>query len=186
MDDSSTEESPPIWLLDVDGVLNADRPGWSAAPRSRKLTVPYVEPRTGFTTFQTFRLRWAPMLITRIKQLHAAGRAELRWCTTWCPEADQLERLWGFPPLARAWTEDLYGFRAVEAKRAAAREVLAAGRRLIWTDDDAFPRTGELVDELTAGGRALLIKPDGRRGLQPADMDDIETFTGATSPILAP
>ena len=31
MDHSSSR--PPVWLLDVDGVINATRPGWHAAPR---------------------------------------------------------------------------------------------------------------------------------------------------------
>jgi len=37
--------------------------------------------------------------------------------------------------------------------------VLADGRRLIWTDDEALPKPGETRDELTAGGLALLIAP---------------------------
>jgi hypothetical protein len=167
-----TTTEPPIWLLDVDGVINANKPGWSAAPRRFDVTDKWG---------MTWPLRWAPALIQRIARIHAEGRAEVVWCTTWCPSAQLLEQLWHLPELRRSWTDDLHGYAAVEAKRAAARAVLADGRRLIWTDDDAFPKRGPLVDELTADGRALLIKPDQRRGLQRTDLDDIDVFAPARS-----
>ncbi|GAB7036225.1 MULTISPECIES: hypothetical protein [Catenuloplanes] len=53
------------------------------------------------------------------------------------------------------------------------------GRRLIWTDDEALPPPGAARDALTADGRAMLVAPDSRRGLQPADLDAIEAFAGA-------
>jgi hypothetical protein len=61
--------------------------------------------------------------------------------------ADQLERLWRLPPLVRAFCE-----RIVEL--AAARQVLADRRPLIWTDDTEVLGFGPLYDELTADGRA--------------------------------
>lgn len=171
------QDTPATWLLDVDGVLNVwGKPGWSASPWHTRVVVPYDD---AGTLVAEFRLRWAPALITRIRRLHATGTVRIVWCTTWCPVAELLEELWGFPSLERAWSTHLHGYFAVEAKRAAARAVLAAGGRLIWTDDDAFPRAGPLVDELTADGRALLIKPDRRRGLQRDDLAAIESFAGA-------
>ncbi|GAA2643951.1 hypothetical protein GCM10010399_92380 [Dactylosporangium fulvum] len=77
------------------------------------------------------------------------------------------------PPLGCAFSDEP---DASAAKLAAARAVLAAGRRLVWTDDDEVPESGPLRAELTAGGRALLIRPDARRGLTPADLDEIEAF----------
>jgi hypothetical protein len=47
-----------IRLLDVDGVLNADRPGWSAAPG--RATV-YAD--------TAYPLRWAPALLRRIRRV---------------------------------------------------------------------------------------------------------------------
>lgn len=172
------------WLLDVDGPINATDPGWSAPPWNRKLLYQHEDPG-GKTELREFKLRWSPHLITRIRKLIATGTVDVVWCTTWCPQAHQLEDLWGFPSLGRAWTTHLHGFHAVQAKRAAARAVLTAGRRLIWTDDDAFPDRGPFIDELAAlGGDLLLIKPDDRRGLRPADMATIEAFA-ATSPDVA-
>lgn len=156
----------PVWLLDVDGVLNANRPGWGAAPQS---AMAYAD-TTGW------RIRWAPKLLARIRALHASGTVEIRWATTWCPWAGQLERLFRLPDLGRAFTDPLFGDAASLAKRAAAFAVLEGGRPLIWTDDDEVPTGGALHRKLTGAGPALLIRPDARRGLQPDDMDAVELF----------
>lgn len=165
----------PVWLLDVDGVVNANRPGWGGPPR--RSLVWADSDRTSYL------IRWAPALIDRIRALHDGGAVELRWCTTWCPDAARLEQLWRLPPLIRAFTADPMprGAACWPLKLAAARAVLAQGRRLVWTDDDALPPPGPARDELTAGGRALLIAPRANRGLQPADLDRIESFAGAMS-----
>ncbi|MEU1763329.1 hypothetical protein [Micromonospora sp. NPDC005652] len=73
----------PVWLLDVDGVINASRPGWNAVPWKG-----YAYDRA-----TEYKIRWAPQLIARIYELHRAGLVEIRWCSTWCAYADQLERL---------------------------------------------------------------------------------------------
>lgn len=156
----------PVWLLDVDGVLNAVRPGWDAPPRSG----------TAYSGGRPFRIRWAPALVSRIRELHSRGLVEIRWCSTWCSDADQIERLLGLPRLDRAWHHELSAQAAAVAKLNAAREVLDQGRRLIWTDDEAIPASGPLRDELTATGRALLIAPIPSRGLQPEDLDSIDAF----------
>lgn len=160
---------PPIWLLDVDGVLNARRPAWSGAPFNGR----------AYDNATEWKIRWAPQLIKRIKDLHQSGTVEVRWCTTWCHQADQIERLFKLPEFGRAFTEELRGVACSEAKLAAARAVLAEGRRLIWTDDIEVPLPNQepaLHAELTAGGRALLIRPDERGGLRPEHMDEIEAF----------
>ncbi|SDS91424.1 HAD domain-containing protein [Actinoplanes derwentensis] len=160
----------PVWLLDVDGVLNATRPGWSAAPRNG----------TAYGDGHPYRLRWAPALISRIRALHRAESVTVRWCSTWCADADQVERLFALPPLERAWTGPIDHREAPAAKLAAAHAVLDQGRRLIWTDDDAVPTSGPVYDELVATGRALLIAPRANRGLQPGHLDTIEAFVSAT------
>lgn len=158
-----------IWLLDVDGVINASRPGWGASPRSG----------TAHSGGYSFRIRWAPELILRIRDVRERG-VDVRWCTTWCTDADQIERLTGLPPLTRCWTDPINGHEASEAKRAAARAAVATGDRLIWTDDAITPTDGPLYDELTRDGRALLIAPKASRGLQPSDLFEIRTFVEQT------
>ncbi len=158
--------SRPVWLLDVDGVINVSRPGWGGAPRSGY----------AFSAGEEYRMRWAPALIDRIRALHHAGSVEICWCSTWCPEAEEVERLFVLPRLERAWSDHLTATAATAAKLAAARQVLAHGRRLIWTDDVEVPTYGVVHDELTHTGRALLIAPSPRRGLQPDHLDAIEAF----------
>ncbi|MER6831967.1 hypothetical protein ABT352_38675 [Streptosporangium sp. NPDC000563] len=160
-----------MWLLDVDGVINVSRPGWGAAPRSGN----------AYSAGEAYRMRWAPALLERIRTLHYAGIVEIRWCSTWCPDADQVERLFALPRLDRAWSDHLTDTAAAAAKLAAARQVLAQGRRLIWTDDVEVPTSGPVHDELTKTGRALLIAPSQRRGLQPEHMDAIEAFISTPS-----
>jgi hypothetical protein len=157
----------PVWLLDVDGVLNVARPGWHALPRR------------GFAHAQglNWPMRWSAKLVERIRAAHTSGLVEVRWCTTWCPYAGQLERLFGLPALARALAgEPIPGGPVSDAmKLAAAYEVLDTGRDLVWTDDTAIPEEGPDRAALVHRG-ALLIRPSARRGLQPVHIDRIEAF----------
>jgi hypothetical protein len=148
-----------IWLLDVDGVINVTRPGWGAAPESG----------TAYSAGYPYRLRWAPALTARIRALHATGGVTIRWCSTWCADVAQIERLFGLPSLDRCWADPISSTAAAHAKLATARAVLAQGRRLIWTDDEAVPTCGPVHDELTRTGR----------GLQPEHLDTIEEFVAA-------
>lgn len=161
-----------MWLLDVDGVLNVTRPGWGGAPLHQRVW--------SNSDKRSYPIRWSPALMDRIRALHNGGAVELRWCTTWCPDADRLEDLWRLPRLLRALDANPMprGPECWPLKLAAARAVLAAGRRLIWTDDEALPPEGRAREKLTAGGRALLIEPRANRGLRPADLDEIESFAG--------
>lgn len=169
---------PPVWLLDVDGVVNAHKPGWGGPPRKRGCW--------SASDAYEYTMRWAPPLVDRIRALHKAGVVEVRWCTTWCPDAEALERLWSLPTFVRAFTEHVKGEEASVLKVAAARQVLASGRRLVWTDDVEVPLWGELHDELIASGRALLIRPKASTGLQPEHMDRIEAFARDEAPRFNP
>ena len=157
----------PVWLLDVDGVLNAGRAGWDGPPRTGT-----AYDKDG----QPFRIRWSADLVKRITALHVSGAVEIWWATTWVDhDPDQISRLLGLPTFPvgwepQGWAHTLY-VRA--AKQNAAHHVLRAERRpLIWTDDQAIP------DRLIEPGDppALLIAPDTRRGLRPEHMDRIEQF----------
>jgi hypothetical protein len=111
---------------------------------------------------------------------------EICWCSTWCSDADQVERLLGLPPLDRAWHHPISSTAAAVAELAAARAVLGRRRRLIWTDDAVVPGSGPVREELTATGRALLIAPVPSRGLQPEDLDAIEAFLDADDSATSP
>jgi len=164
----------PVWLLDVDGVVNAFRAGWSTAPRRVQV----------WSTADNYdyRIRYEPRLIDAIRDIHEGGRAEVTWCTTWCSEADLLEAEFGLPALPRAFTERFTGEAASQAKVAAAREVIAAGRRLIWTDDVEIDVHAEECAPWVADGRALVIAPNPSRGLRPKHLDQIEEFLKRDDP----
>ncbi|WP_203898918.1 HAD domain-containing protein [Virgisporangium aliadipatigenens] len=157
-----------MWLLDVDGVINTRRPQWTAELRRGTARSEGVD----------WPIRWAPALVDRIRRMCATGVVEVRWCSTWCADADALERLFDLPALGRAFGAGaLAGVEGTDAlKAAAARGVLAEGRRLVWTDDTAVPVAGPLREELTAAG-ALLIRPHPRRGLRRRDVDRIEAYS---------
>lgn len=159
---------PPIWMLDVDGVINAfGKPGWGEAPRKRIIA--------GFV------IRWAPKLIVRMKQLQAAGLIEIRWSTTWCGsrwELGMLAMTLGLdcaPAFADRPPHKTWG----DMKAEAALDALGSGRRLVWTDDDEVGGARGLFpqfEEAEKDGRALLIAPRSNRGLQPEHLDQIEEF----------
>ncbi len=173
-----TLDNRPVWLLDVDGVLNAVKPGrvWKAAPFHATVTVDVG-----------YRLRWAPGLVKRIRGLHAEGVVEIRWCTSWCPYASAVELALNMPrDLPRALTDgqcEMFGRQLDAAKAGAALGVWDEGRRLVWTDDTAVAAAAGLHDQLTAGGRGLLIAPDSRFGLTPQHMDRIEDFARPAAPV---
>ncbi len=150
-----------IWLLDFDGVINASKAGWSAAPYSS----------TAYAGGRGWKIRWAPQLVSRIRQVHAAG-VDVFWASTWCGYTDQLERILKLPPLLSAAHEPM----SYRTKTEAAEDVISSGHRLIWTDDEVVPTFGALYDTLTKNNRALLIRPKANRGLRPEHLDLIDAF----------
>ena len=150
------------WLLDVDGVINASKAGWSSAPFSGN----------AYYKGHSYRMRWAPQLIERIRQVHALTSVEILWATSWCGYTDQLEELFKLPALLSAWSMRMYP----EDKEAAALAVVESGKRLIWTDDEVVPESGDLYDTLTAENKSLLIRPRASRGLRPEHLDRIDQF----------
>jgi len=152
--------SAPVWLLDVDGVLNAPRAGWGGAPMS--------------ATVDGYRLHWSPELMDRIYTLWRNGTASIQWATSWAGRTRAIESAFGLPRLGDAFDGPVQPPALLE-KHAAAAAVDQAGRRLVWTDDEAFDATPGWADRLAKKGH-LLIRPDPRRGLRPRDLDRIAEY----------
>ncbi len=152
---------PIVWHLDVDGVINASRAGWSAAPKSG----------WAYANGQQWRMRWSPQLIQRIIEVHNTGSVEIKWATTWVGYTDQLQKLFRLPDLISAGSESM----SVSMKRQAAEDVVDSGRKLIWTDDVAVPIEGALLFKLEAFN-SLLIRPKSNRGLRPEHLDMIDEY----------
>lgn len=168
--ESSTPTSP-VWLLDVDGPLNGSRCGWGSAP-SRA---------TAYSQGRAYTMRWSAPAMDIIRALHVSRALEVRWATTWAPDADQLERLMGLPPLVRSLTvEDVATIpKSMAAKQAAALAVVEVERRpLVWTDDEAIPDDSEFHARLRSAGQPLLLlAPHSSRGLREEHLDAVTAFT---------
>lgn len=162
----------PVWLLDVDGVLNASSPGWGQVPKSG----------TAFAEGYPYKIVWAPRLIDRIIKIHELDLVDIRWCTTWCDLIGTIETLMGLPvfPCEPVPTQGL----TQQAKIDAAVRVVASNRPLIWTDDNAIPKRGQAgwdtrFNHPPAGH--LFIEPNEHEGLQLIDMQDIQRFIDENS-----
>lgn len=157
----------PIWLLDVDGVLNANNPGWGEAPKTG----------TAYANGFPYKIRWAPRLVDQIVRLHESGRVEIRWSSTWCEMIGEIENLLGLPHL---YCEDIpcQGMTQ-QAKIDAAVRVVNSKIPLIWTDDDAIPEKGAAGWDSRFNhpyGGKLFIAPNESHGLQFSDIQEIDAF----------
>lgn len=168
----------PVWLLDVDGVVNATRAGWSAAPHSGEV----------FAQGIWWKFRWAPPLVAFIRDTVERGRAEVRWATTWIQHTRELEALFSLPELPAAFTEPADGGFPNGKLQAALTVVEQEHRPLIWTDDDAIPQLGPFRSRLDqAPHGSLLIAPKPNRGLRPEHVEQIDAFLtvfASESPVL--
>lgn len=162
----TTPREPPLWLLDVDGVVNAIHPE--------------LHPWPDMTCFRArgFTIRFSPTLLGRIAALHHAGRVEVRWLTTWWDTANvHLAATFGLPQLLVANTEAEFHARHQWWKLPVAQRLAAeTGRRLVWTDDDLrhVPDAAEWA--AGQGDRVLLVCPDAYLGLTPEDLRGIESW----------
>lgn len=159
-------DGPPIWLLDVDGVVNALHPELHPWPDM-----------TCFTA-RGFSIRFSPTLLGRVAELHRTGRVDVRWLTTWWDTANvHLAETFGLPQLLVANTAQEFHARQQWWKLPVAQRVAEqTGRRLVWTDDDLdhVPDAG-----LWARSRqpeVLLVCPDSYLGLTPEELARIEAW----------
>jgi hypothetical protein len=163
----------PVWLLDVDGVVNARHPAWEQ---------PFAN-GNAFVDGVTYRLQWAPALTRYIKSVHKRQAAEVRWATTWVDHIHQVERLLRLPafPTAFRGLGAAPSVGAPDRKLSAALQVVEIERRpLIWTDDDAIPITGTQRRRLDESGvPILLLAPDPYEGLTPVHLKRIDQFLAA-------
>lgn len=142
----------PIWLLDIDGVLNAVRPAGGE----------YVRTGTGYSS-----VCYRPALMQRIAHLHAGGTVDIRWLTTWMERSLSFAEAVGLAVGLPVVGQEEFRRGGDWWKATAARGVAEAypDRLIVWTDDDLDYSLdcGEL--DWVIGYRMLRLSPDPRVGL---------------------
>jgi hypothetical protein len=179
--------SKPLWLLDVDGVLNA--------VVSEKAKPPKVWPADSWRDFLAdattstyipliFRILVAEPVLDLVRRAHGEGLAEVRWLTTW-EEHDlvltELAPKLGLPefPIAGRQAENLsprYSDYSWWWKLPIVQRIHAEdpGRDILWTDDDlSSSRPANAWVKTRPKGQILGISPDSRIGLIPAHVTKI-------------
>jgi hypothetical protein len=173
----------PVWLLDLDGVINA---ACKSLPTHAWPKHAWREVTVGDSKGQSVPIKTAQPVVDFIREIHESGRAEIRWHTTWQQDALGVGRELGLPEFAVAEApeyQQLHEFLDRDRwwKLPAARRVLAdEGRILLWTDDDAHTdlRRDERT-ELSGLGRLLIVCPDAMTGLCRRHLRRIDAFLPA-------
>lgn len=172
----------PVWLLDIDGVVNAIGKGDPSV-------WPKAQWRQGRAeaTGQEWPITWAVPVVDFIRDAHESGRVEIRWHTTWQHEACNFAELVGLPVFAVADAPEFeeQAAHAIAAGTpkwwklpAAERVVREEQRPLIWTDDDITWSLARYDADarLRTHAPALLISPDQHTGLTPKRLRMIGDF----------
>lgn len=181
-----TGDPRPVWLLDVDGVINAialqpEADSWPAPAWTHRL-VTALDGRT-------WPILSAQPVLDFLIAVDRADRAEIRWHTTWQQSAvERLGPALGLPswPIATApeFTDfDDSGYAGRMAgprwwKAGAAQRVRTEEqRRLIWTDDDLWAgRALPVVKHLMSDVLVCTVSPLPATGLTAADLAHIDLF----------
>ncbi|WP_157749562.1 HAD domain-containing protein [Jatrophihabitans sp. GAS493] len=184
-------ELPPVWLLDVDGVVNAtasrgDRTVWPLEAWHRD----EVTDLDG----DVYPVLYADPVLNFLRVVHERGAAEVRWHTTWQHSAPQrLAAALGLPdwPVAVApeFTDkhdsgyEESGWVPVGARwwklGAAVRVGEQEGRRLVWTDDDLNAERrwpGSELREYLKRADLLAVSPPSNVGLTPKNLRTVAAF----------
>lgn len=184
--------APPLWLLDVDGVLNAvtDQPDRTVWPdwRHGRATADGV----------SWPICFSPTVTRTVRRLHDSGLAEVRWLSTWGRHANaDLRALLDVPelpvvaerPAAATLPDGAVADGAISHgdtvedhgpwwKLAAVRSLVNAepDRPLVWTDDELRYEIEAAWWVTTNVRRHLLLAPPARVGLTPRLLRQIERF----------
>lgn len=173
----------PLWLLDIDGVLNAFEhplmqlwrtpgiiPAEEDAPAEAFLD--YERHRVPTSGGSSFIFVTSPTLIRNIVRLHESRQVEIGWLTTWQQDAvDEVSPILGLPAFpVVGWSDGGWSW-----KTEAAMEALQLNRPIVWTDDDAITSEAEAVYRESPISH-LLLAPEATTGLTPTHMTMIETF----------
>lgn len=167
----------PIWLLDIDGVINAD---------------PYKVPahvwpedqwiqRLAAGATKDWLITAAQPVLDFICRVHEEKLAEIVWLTTWQNHANNVSDALFLPHFRvlenPMWDGTRYAGKGWW-KLAEFFDQLSLGRPILWTDDDI---STEILGLVRAGSdpdgpQSFLICPKGSEGLGPWHLRKIAKF----------
>jgi hypothetical protein len=161
----------PVWLLDVDGVINAVR----------------LDAPDGFERADVdgFAILYRPQVVERIDAMAAEGLVEVRWLTTWREHARDLEAALGMRHKFAIEVEERGDTSWQKPYRTWWKSTIAeriwyedTARPIVWTDDDLkWSRSnGDVVWLERVSAPLLTISPDETFGLTDYDLDQIGHF----------
>lgn len=161
----------PVWLLDIDGVLNTHPT--RAAQRNVVRT-----PTDDWT------IDWNPAIIEVIKDVYARDVVDLVWLTTWEPEIHLISPLFDMPflpcghqVLHTVSTKFPNAPVTDWSKRLVFNHYRSLGHPVVWTDDSAID-VREVNDTVGSLDDVLFIRPNYRIGLTPEHLVLIMSFIG--------
>lgn len=174
----------PVWLLDVDGVINAiARKGDKSVWPEENWRSASISAVLDFDTNWFFPILWSTDVIEFICSM--AKKVDIRWHTTWQEAASaNLAPALGLPefPVAEApeYKDRKYGTDWWKLG-AAERVVFDEGRPLIWTDDELFFWLSNARRlELAYKSNSLFIAPHQNIGLSLNNIKTIREFVDAS------
>lgn len=164
----------PLWLLDIDGVLNAvcTKPNWHMWPKDswsfrrvgNRIGKDRGQPKNGWGCWV------AQPVVDFITEAHEEGRAEIVWHTTWQHEANDFGKAFGLPTFD-IWDAPEYKERTPSEwtwwKQPGFNRALATGRPVVWTDDHL---ESPMMRQFSDRSRAALFSPSGDCGLSPKNL----------------
>lgn len=180
----------PVWLLDIDGVLNAavgpGRPPTQAWPKDQWIDTSADAIDRGRAKPRTWRILAAKPVVDFIRSVHESGRAEIRWHTTWQDLAREVSQALKLPEFA---VQDAPEFWAIEEelrrdrwwKLPAVWRVLTDGRRVLWTDDDAEHDLKPQQKATLAAAGCHIVSPNPMTGLCKRHLREIDEYLGGVA-----
>lgn len=173
----------PVWLLDIDGVVNSWDP-----PKPHMIHAYGEYKRYNLKSGDNiYPVWWSPAVVNFINEVNRSRLAEVVWLTTWgetaVTEFAPLVGLDAFPTITdmsggeRAWELDWWKWRRV-------RDFLGDNeprRAVVWTDDDLSRQVKDAFRYRYDPEKdsSVLLTVQRTPGLRPKDMKLIREFLEA-------